>query len=82
MLIKNNFILPLYLNSLTSFEGYLKGRFTNLDNIDIDFYQTLYKIFGTVIGGNLGSFMIYAEKNNIETMENLQSIKKIMLGNV
>jgi len=82
MLIKNNFILSHYLNSLNSFEGYLKGIFPNLKNIEIDFYQTLYKIFGTVIGENLGSFMIYAEKNNIETIENLQSIKKIMLGDV
>lgn len=82
ILTKNNFILSLYLSSLTSFEGYLKEIFPSLKNMEIDFYQTLYKIFGKVIGANLGSFMIYAERNNMEPMENLQNFKKIMISGV
>jgi len=53
---KNHFLLDDYQNSLNHFQTFLKNTYPNISGMEIDFYDTLYKLFAVIIGDRLGSF--------------------------
>ncbi len=76
---KENFLLTPYLLSLHPFKNFLSH--SNLMNTDEDFFNSLYKIFGSVVGNSLGSFLIYSKKYNLNDYD-LKNIEKLLTSGI
>ena len=52
-----------------------------MSNIQTEFFDTLYKIFGMFMGEILSEFIMYSKKQNVKTKQ-LAEIEKILMGGI
>jgi len=77
----DSFLLKDYLGSLLRFKNYLSKTYPNLEDIQDEFFDTLYKIFGVIIGNRLGGFFIFTKKHNSK-IKNLEELEKVLESGV
>ena len=78
---KNNMIIENYFSSLNGFEKFLLSTYPNLEQLEENFVETLYKLFGVVCGSLLASFVLLAEQQDIQKNE-IQKLENILRGGV
>jgi len=66
---EDSFLLKDYLGSLDRLKNYLMKSFPNLKGLEVEFFETLYKIFGVIIGNRLGGFVLFSRKYNLESKD-------------
>jgi len=72
----SSYLLPVYLLELKKFEKFLNKTCYNMSDIQKEFFFTLFKIFGYVIGNELGNYYHYC------TIKNINNSKLIKLKNL
>jgi predicted O-methyltransferase YrrM/GT2 family glycosyltransferase len=73
-----SFLLDGYLDALTRFKQYMTETYPNIINIEEEFFETLYKIFGSWMGNAVGEFVTFANKNHLENDDNLRNVEEIL----
>jgi len=75
-----SFLIKDYESSLQNFKNFLKKTYPNLSGIEDDFFNTLYKIFGVVVGNRLGGFVLFAKQKSKSNI--LEQINKTLESGV
>jgi len=75
-----SFLIKDYQSSLQNFKNFLKKTYPNLSSIEDDFFNTLYKIFGVVVGNRLGGFILFAKQKSKSNI--LEQINKTLESGV
>ena len=55
--------------------------FPNLQGLEVEFFETLYKIFGVIIGNRFGGFVLFSRKYNPESKD-LDELENILESGV
>jgi len=77
-MVKNDsFLLKDYLHSLKVIRTFLTKTYPNLSGIEEEFFETLYKRFGVIVGNHLGRFVLFAEQHKLKDTS-LEKIEKIV----
>ncbi len=77
-MVKNDsFLLKDYLHSLNVIRTFLTKTYPNLSGIEEEFFETLYKRFGVIVGNHLGGFVLFAEQHKLKDTS-LEKIEKIV----
>jgi len=80
--VKNeNFLLDDYLHSLSALKTFLTQTYPNLLGIEDEFFETLYKKFGVLVGNRLGALVLFAEKQKLKD-KNFEQLEKILTSGV
>ena len=72
--VKNSYLLQDLLASLQIFQNFLNKSYPNLSGLQNDFYATIYKLFGVIIGNRLGGFVLFAKNNSLKD-NNLEKLE-------
>ena len=72
------FLVSQFIEMAFNFGNYLINSYPNLEGIENEFHETLYKICGWIIGNALGGFKVYSEKNNILLDSDDKNIESIV----
>jgi hypothetical protein len=56
--------------------------YPNIINIEEEFYETLYKIFGSCMGNAIGEFVTFTNKNHLESDDNSRNIEEILASGI
>jgi len=79
--IKTSFLLHDFGYSLNRFKTFLMQTYPNLDGIEDDFCDTLYKLFAVLVGDRLGNFVLHLQEKNSQDNE-LEKITTILESGV
>jgi len=79
--IKTSFLLHDFEYSLNRFKTFLMQTYPNLDGIEDDFCDTLYKLFAVLVGDRLGNFVLHLQEKNSQDNE-LEKITTILESGV
>ena len=74
------FLLEDFQSALNRFQIFLKSSYPNINGLESDFYDTLYKLFGVIVGDRLAGFSL-ALKEGIEDKQ-FEKIVPILEGGV
>ena len=78
----NNIINPLFIISLKDFGRYLSQNYANLKNLEEEFTNSIYKLFGWVMGNVIGSYIVYVKNNNNKDLDQVLKLEKLLTGEV
>ena len=68
-----------YLYCFLFFKVFLEKTYPNLQCIEDEFYYTLYKKFGLLVGDKLGEFVLFSENKNTDD-KNLAQLEQVLFS--